>query len=105
MTEKNKVYRAILTDVSAPEIREGFVALHCEYCLVNALGEIFRFVDEFDACVFDYKANVFFDFLKENNVPYENFDDLVGLVFEAELHEDARFRKVLIPIKLVAKPL
>ena len=105
MANKKEVYRAILTDITADEIRDGYVEFQCEYLLSADCRESWIFKDHFDGDRFNFKANTFFEFLKTNGIQYVDYEDLIGLIFEAELHVDSRFNKVLIPTKLIAPPL
>lgn len=105
MANKKEVYRAILTDIFAEEIRDGYVEFQCEYLLSADGRDAWFFNDHFDGDRFNFKANTFFEFLKTNGIQYVNYEELAGLTFEAELHVDSRFNKVLIPTKLLALPL
>ena len=97
--------KAILTDITAEEIRDGYVEFQCEYLLSADCRESWIFNDRFDGDNFNFKANTFFEFLKTNGICYVDYEDLVCLTFEGELHVDSRFNKVLIPTKLIAPPL
>ncbi len=105
MVKKRNVCSVVLTSIDAEEIRDGFLKFDLEYMISSHCGESRLIKDSFDGDKYNFKSNAFFEFLKTNGIQYVDYYDLVGLTFEAELHVDSRYNKVLIPTKLIAPPL
>lgn len=100
-------YRVMILDVEEIYV-EDYLCMSIKYLLLNqCMGMNYTFdeVIMYNRCM---KSNVdLFDLLKAYDVEFDRFEDLNGLVFDAELDCVKRNGKEVIALterKLVAKP-
>ena len=99
------LFRAILKDIYATEISDGYVEIFGEYLLINhKTQEIMYFTDSFVDDGRDLHAKEFFKFLAKSRIKFYDYSELIGMCFEAEIHTDGRGNKLLVPQKICSKP-
>lgn len=104
----NEVFRAILLDAYGVEISEGEVKLELDYILIShKCKDYYRFHETIVDNVNIPRSVEFFEFLKTSNIAFENYDELVGMVFDTRVDYDiidGKKTPILIKKSLVAKP-
>ena len=101
--ETGKKYRALLLDVTADEITEGYLKFELSYILIKEkTKDVSHFVDSFADDGRDMHAKTFFDFLKKSGIKFENYFELAGSVFDVEIATDGNGSQYLRYLRSIA---
>lgn len=101
-------YRAIVTDCRAEEITEGIVTIYVCLALVDLqTNDIYQYCDTIVNCLDNPRSVEFFDFLSASHIYFEEYEDLIGLIFNCSITYE-QYGDTVLPIlckrKLLAKP-
>ena len=102
-------YRAVVLDCWGEEIKTGIVTIFIQMLIINHDTDARYYFCE---TIPDYSGNPrcedFSKFIKENEIPFEQYEDITGMVFDAKIVYDQN-QKDVFPImcnrKLIAQPL
>ncbi len=104
--DNSNLYRVMLSNIQTEEVDNGILGFICNFIIINhQTQEISKLKYSFVGDVFDFRATQFFDFLKKSKVKFVDYFELIGIVFDAELHVDDQNTKRLIYKKMLARPI
>ena len=108
-TPKPGHYRVMITDVAGEEVEPGIVSVVL-YMTIAKFGTVRAY--DFEETIIDYKdnprADEYFNFLLSTGCSMEEFHDVVGMVFDADLVLErigGETHKIFTNRKLVALPV
>lgn len=91
-------YRAFLIDAYAAEISEGNIKVVLNFVLVSHVtGSSYKFEETIVDHVDIAHSVEFFNLLKHNHIDFEEYDELVGMVFDTNVVYDI-YDKKAVPI-------
>lgn len=101
-------YRAILLDTRAVENSDGIINLTFYYVLIcHRTGLHYKFKETIVDNINIIRSLEFFNFLETSHVDFENYEDMVGLVFDAVVNYEfvnGKETPILIQKEFVAHP-
>ena len=101
-------YRAILLDTSAVENSDGVINITFYYILIcHRTGVHYKFKETITDNINIIRSLEFFQFLEFSRIEFENYDDLVGMVFDTIVNFEflnGKEAPILTNKELVAKP-
>ena len=108
-TPKPGHYRVMITDVAGEEVEPGIVSVVL-YMTIAKFGTVRAY--DFEETIIDFKGNPrceeYYNFLISNGCSIEQDDDVVGMVFDADLvleRIEGKTYKVFTNRELVALPV
>ncbi len=105
----NEKYRAVVIDTSYSVSTDGIHFLSLDFVVMGSISRnSFAFREELVNDVSNPRSQEFFKFLADANIQFDNFDELVGLTFDADIVFEAHNYKtyrIFANRKLVERPL
>lgn len=101
-------YRAVLLDTSAKENTDGLINLTFYYMLIcHRTGLHYKFQESIVDNINIVRSLEFFHFLEFSHIDYENYENLVGMVFDTVVNYEfinGKEAPILTQKELVAPP-